>query len=239
MATDTVTPGTKRRRRQQAQPAPLQPNPAPAAAGAAVAPVRTRRSWGYGAGAIAAIIVGGLVSLFLWTGTQHTTEVWVVSKTVDRGQAITAQDLAVIQVAPNQRTAGFAGPEARNQIIGKLAAVDLPQGSLITRDSITRTLPVPDGKSLVGIALKATQMPAYSLHAGDKVVIAPVAQQNGGALDPAKQPNDVNATIATDPKTDSTSGITIVNVYVSASSASDVAGRSAAGQVTIYLAGDN
>lgn len=234
MATDTVTRGAKSRRRRAVE----QPQPTPAAAPsnrpAPVAPVRTRRSWGYGAGAIAAIIVGGLIGAFVYTGTQHSDEVWVVNKAVVRGDAITAQDLAVIDVAHGQRTAGFTGVAAKDQIIGKVATVDLPKGSLVTHDSIATKAPVPDGDALVGVALKTTQLPAAPLHAGDKVVIAPIAQQ-AGTLGAGKKVDDISAVVASDPKPDTASGSVVVDVYVSASSASDVAGRAAAGEVTVYL----
>jgi len=239
MATDTVTRGTKSRRRRAVEQPPLQPQPTPPAGPgngpAPVAPVRTRRSWGYGAGAIAAIIVGGLIGAFVYTGTQHSDEVWVVSKTVDRGDTITAQDLAVIDVAHGQRTAGFTGAAAKDQIIGKVATVDLPQGSLVTRASIARKAPVPDGDAMVGVALKTTQLPAAPLHAGDKVVVAPIAQQAGTISAGSGKVKDVSAVVASDPKPDSASGTVVVDVYVSASSASDVAGRAAAGEVTVYL----
>lgn len=241
MATDTVTRGSKSRRRR---PAPVaEPQTIPAGLGsteqAAVAPVRTRRSWGYGAGAVAAIIVGGLVGYFVYTGTQHTDEIWVVSQTVDRGETVTAQDLAVINVAHGQRTAGFTGPAAKDQIIGKVAIVDLPKGSMVTGQSIAKTLPVPDGKSMVGIALKTSQLPSVDLHAGDRVIITPIAAQAGTAGAAGKAPSDVDATVATDPKADASSGTVIVNVYVANSAASDVAGRAAAGEVTVYLDGSN
>jgi hypothetical protein len=243
MATDTVTRGTKNRRSRQnaasaATPAAAAPAGAPVpvpGAEASVAPVRTRRSWGYGAGALAAIIVGGLIGAFVYTGTQHTDEVWVVRSDVPRGQTITAQDLAVINVAHGQHTAGFTGPAAKDRIIGKIAIVDLPGGSLVTEKSIAATLPVPAGKSLVGIALKTSQVPSVPLHAGDKVVITPIAQQAGTISAGAQKAGDVDAIIATDPKPDSASGTVVVNVYVTASRASDVAGRAAGGQVTLYL----
>lgn len=241
MATDTVTRGTKNRRSRQTAASAAAPTtlalagtPGPGAE-AAVAPVRTRRSWGYGAGALAAITVGGLIGAFVYTSTQHTDEVWVVRATVDRGTTITAQDLAVMQIAHGQRTAGFTGPAAKDRIIGKVAIVDLPQGSLVTAASIAKALPVPEGQALVGIALKTSQVPSAPLHAGDHVVVTPIAQQAGTVAAGSKAVADVSAVVATDPKPDSASGTVVVDVYVSATQASDIAGRAASGQVTLYL----
>lgn len=228
MATDTATPPTRKTRSRKTPPPP-----APAAAQTElVDPVRTKRGWGYGFAAIAAIIVGGLLTMFVYIGLQHSDEVFVVNSTIDRGQTISATDLSVIQVAPNQRVAGFTQSA---DIVGKVATVDLPKGSLVTPASIATALPIPSGKSLVGIALKRSQLPSTPLHAGDKVTIVPIAQQQGAVGSGASTPSNVQAIVATTDQVDQSSGLVVVNVYVSQSAAGDVAGRAAAGQVTLYV----
>jgi len=228
MATDTTLSPSKKSRSRRTPPPPA---PAPTRSDV-VAPVRTKRSWGYGFAAIAAIIVGGLITMFAYTSLQHTDEVFVVNTNVDRGATITSKELSVIQVAPNQHVAGFTQASA---IVGKVATVDLPSGSLVTPSSISTALPIPAGKSLVGIALKKSQLPSVPLHPGDKVTIVPIAQQQGTVTANADVPSGVQATVATTDQVDPSSGLVVVNVYVSQSAAGDVAGRAAAGQVTIYV----
>ena len=199
-----------------------------------VDPVRPRRSWRYTAGAIAAILAGGLLSVSIYTASQHAESVFVVASTMQRGATFTAADLTTIAVTPGQRIDGYTPSESR-QIIGRVAAVALPRGSLITHAAVASQLPLPSGQAVVGIAVKSSQMPAIGLEAGDRVVITPVASQSATIAQTGTQAADVDATVVASPTTDPSTGLVVVDVTVSAADASDVAGRSAAGQVAIYL----
>lgn len=199
-----------------------------------VDPVRPRRSWRYTAGAIAAILAGGLLSVSIYTAAQHTEAVFVVASTVERGATFTAADLTTITVTPGQRIDGYTPTEA-GQVIGKVAAVTLPKGTLITHAAVVTQLPVPAGEAVVGIAVKPSQMPATALTAGDEIVVTPVASQNATVEQARSQPVDVHATVVAPPTTDPSTGLVVVDVTISTAEASDVAGRAAAGQVAIYL----
>lgn len=201
-----------------------------------VDPVRSRRSWRYTAGAIAAIVAGGLLAVAVYTQVQQTVTVFTVSGTVQRGATFTARDLATITVTPGQRIDGYTSGQAA-QIIGKIAAVTLPAGSLITRSAVVDRLPIDDGHAVVGVAVKASQMPATGLEAGDQVVITPIAGQTGMVESKESAPVDVAATVVDAPVADPTTGLVVVDVSVTSPEASDVAGRAAAGQVAIYLTG--
>lgn len=208
------------------------PDPLPVAG--LVDPVRPRRSWRYTAGAIAAILAGGLLSVSIYTATQQSESVFVVASTIERGATFTAADLTTITVTPGQGIDGYTPTEA-GQVIGKIAAVTLPKGSLITRASVAAQLPVPAGEAVVGIAVKPSQMPATALTAGDHVIVTPVARQNATIEQARSQPVDVHATVVAPPTTDPSTGLVVVDVTVSTADASDLAGRAAVGQVAIYL----
>jgi hypothetical protein len=225
MATDTALPESKQTRARRN-------NPPGAEDGAVISAVRTKPSWKYGFGAIALVIVGGLISLFLYMGVQHSTQIFVVNTNVTRGQTIQATELGVIDVAPNQHVTGFT---QASDIVGKVATVDLPKGSLVTPSAIASKLPVPEGKALVGIPLKQSQLPSVPLRAGDRVVITPIAAASGSVQEHQSTPSDVTGTVATSSVVNPSTGLTVVNVYVSQSAASDVAGRAAAGLVTVYV----
>lgn len=203
-------------------------------ASAGVVPVRTRRSWGYTAAAVAAIVVGGMLSAQLYTNLQHTTTVFVTSTVIDRGTTITAQDLGTLQIAAGQPVSGFT-PDQASQVLGKTAAVTLPKGSLLTTGAVTGAVSVPAGMAVVGVALKLSQMPSIGLHAGDRVVLTPIANQNT-TVSSSPTAGNVPATVSNRPTTDPTSGLTVVNVEVSQADAGDLAGRAAAGLVALYLA---
>lgn len=209
------------------------PTPNAHAAGSGVSPVRTRRPVGYLAAAIALVIVGGLVSVFFYTSSQSTQDVFVAARTIDRGEVIDPSDLSTIAVAAGQQVQGFTASE-KAQVIGKVATVVVPRGGLVTPDSVANNLPVPEGLALVGLSLNPAQLPSVQLRAGDKVVLTPVAQQTGVPAAVGAD-LDVAGTVVDNPTVTPTSGTTVVNVYVSQSVASDLAGRAAAGLVALYL----
>jgi hypothetical protein len=228
MVTETAaTAAPKSARRRQ----PTHPQQTAPEIGQAVAPVRSRRPWVFGAGAVAAIIAGGLIGVFVYTSSQSTDQVFVTATDIDRGATLTAQDLTTISVTPNQQLNAFTRAQAED-LIGQTAAVELPKGSLITEQSVSPSLVVPEGQAMVGIALKPSQLPSAPLRAGDRIVITSIAQQGGAEPTSA---DDVEAIIANATEKDQTSGLIIVNALVPQSAASDVASRAAAGMVTIYL----
>lgn len=199
-----------------------------------VDPVRGRRSWRYTAGAVAAILAGGLLAVGVYTQAQHTVTVLTTADTVPRGHTFTARDLTTLTITPGQRIAGFTTGQAA-QVIGKVATVTLPAGSMITRTAVAAALPVASGQAVVGIAVKSSQMPATDLTAGDEVVVTPIAGQAGTVVSKQAAPVDVTAVVVDAPVSDPTTSLVVVDVSVPSSEASDLAGRAAAGQVALYL----
>lgn len=196
-----------------------------------VQPVRARRSRLYAAAAIALVIVGGLASVLLYTNASHTQQVLVAATDLDRGHVIQATDLTTISIADGQTSKAIDASQA-GSVIGTIATVDLPTGSLITAESHAATLAVPDGQALVGLYLAPAHMPAQPLVAGDEVTIVPVASAEGGA---APSSSGTVTGIVSSTAFDEVSGNTIVDVYVGQTVAADLAGRASAGGVAIYL----
>lgn len=197
-----------------------------------VRPVRARRSRYYLAGALALIIAGGVGSAFIYASASHTEQLLVVSHDLHRGEVIAATDLTSIGVAQTQVTRGIPVKDSA-EVIGKVATVDLPSGSLVTGRSFAGSLNVPDGQALVGLWLKPSQLPAQPLIAGDHVMIVPVV-----AADGRPAPTSTAETgVVSDTAGDKASGTTIVDVYVSQSIAADLTSRASAGAVAIYLTG--
>jgi hypothetical protein len=176
------------------------------------------------------IVAGGVGSAFIYTMASHTEQVLVVSHDLQRGEVIAATDLGSIGVGQGQANQGVSVKDSA-EVVGKVAAVDLPKGSLITGRSFADSLAVPDGQALVGLSLKPSQLPAQPLVAGDQVVIVPVA----AAGVPLSAPADSVNGVVSDTADDTPSGTTIVDVYVSQTVAADLTSRAAAGAVAIYL----
>jgi hypothetical protein len=210
-------------------PAVKRTQPAPSEDVESVNPVRTKRSWVWKAGAIAIIIAGALGTAFLYSSSSNSAQVFVVGRDVSRGDTIEQQDLSTLDIAEGQSTAGIPLSDASN-VIGKVATVDLPKGSLVTPSSVAAALSIPEGQALVGLSLTPAQLPAQSLVAGDRVAIVLIATDAAAASDSPAITGIVSNTTR-----DEASGTVIVDVYVSATVAADLTSRASAGAVAIYL----
>lgn len=215
------------------------PAAAPSAAAApqpqqtAVAPVRTRRPWGWTAGAIALILTGGVATAIVVTTSSRTEAVFVLAGAVDRGAAIAAADLTTLNVSEGQTGEGFT-TDRLEEIVGQVAAVDLPAGSLVTPGALADSLGIERGQALVGLSLTSAQLPAQRPVAGQEIRIVPIASGTGLPGDGgevASVPGTVSS-VAVDEAT----GNVVVDVYVSETRAADLASRAAAGSVAVYLA---
>ena len=88
--------------------------------------------------------------------------------------------------------------DQRADLVGQRAATDLPAGLLLTPDSTTADpIPAP-GTSLVGVAVKPTQMPATPLGAGDPVTL--VATPGDGQELPTGTSPSMKATVVAHPR---------------------------------------
>ena len=109
-----------------------------------------------------------------------TTSVLAVRDQVAKGETIERADLISIQVSGVD---GAVPVEAADTVIGKTARVDLVAGQVITTPQVTDN-PVPGaGNVLIGLALKASQMPGDGLAAGDQVQVVAVPAPDAAAAD--------------------------------------------------------
>lgn len=213
-----------------------QPNEAPT-----IAPVRTRRSAIWIAAAIAIVLLGAIAGGVGYNIVSQTNQVLVVQHDIARGSVIAEADLTTIAISEGQNTEAIPVDRA-NEILGKIAAVDIPAGGLVTAASVTDALAAPDGRAVVGISLKPEQLPLQRLHAGDEVILVLLSNQATAAGAPIEV--DIDQTIpavisqVTYPA-DSGAGSTIravVDVYVNAQLAPQVSAAAAAGAIAVYVA---
>jgi len=215
-----------------APPAGLPGRGPPGPVGAPVAvPVRLRRRTSMLMAGIALVAVGALAAALLTRVIGHTAPVVAVAQNVAQGEVLTRADLTVASV--NTDPALRPVPAARlESLVGRRAAVSLTAGSLLTDGAVTDVLQPVLGRSLVGVALTAAQLPAEPLQAGDQVriVSTPPAQ----AEPPATVPVSITAVVVSAVGPDST-GLTVVNVTVLSAQAADLAARVATGRVALVL----
>ncbi len=130
-------------------------------------PTRQRRP---GLAAIGLIVVLGMGAVFGWlyTTAGEKTPVVVMAREVPVGQVIERADLSTVDVAGS--VTAIAGANL-SSAVGQRAAVGLIPGTLLQRGMLTSADPIPAGQVQVGVALKAGQLPADGVNAGDKVAV--------------------------------------------------------------------
>lgn len=202
--------------------------PRPAAVGKTPKP--RWKLWGAALG-IAVMLVSGLAFVYVNSTTSKTVSVLTTKNAVERGHAITEADLATISIAGGQNADTVPAKDATS-IVGQIAAVDLPAGSLITSSNVIDTLPVPDGKTIVGVSVTTAQLPSYALAAGDvvRIVDTPVAQGEP----PADDPKTFKATVFTT-SFDEKNNVWIVDLIVPSREAPSIAARAATQRIALVL----
>ncbi len=136
-------------------------------------PSRTRRP--LTAVASAAVVFASIaVFASIYSGAGHQTSVLIVTATIEKGQLISGSDLGQSSVS----TSGGITPipvSSAPELSGRRAAVTIPAGSLLTSGDLTTAQPIATGDAVVGLALKAGQLPSSGLVPGDQVMIVETA----------------------------------------------------------------
>jgi hypothetical protein len=193
-------------------------------------PKLRRRPWLAILGAL--LVAGsGLAAWFLVTSGSTTTGVVAMAATVDRGQVIQATDLTVASINPDRALATIPA-DTLTDLVGQRAATDLPEGTLVTPDSVDQSLTPPAGAALVGVTLSPSQLPAEPLRPGDTIRL--VATPRPGDDLPGGEPQTFQAGVVSSTYLEETAQTT-VDVQVAAEDAAQVAALASTGRVALVL----
>lgn len=121
------------------------------------------------------IVAGSVLGILVWSrSTSATTPVLVLARDVQRGQLLTEADFAAAEVrSTGVRLLSF---DQRATMLGRVAAVDLPAQTPVTKAIAVEVLAVGTGEALVGRRLKLGEFPG-GLTAGAKVRIVLINEQ--------------------------------------------------------------
>lgn len=180
-------------------------------------------------GTIAAVLVGGLGTAWLFTMSAASTEVVAVRAAVQRGEVIDREDLVVVKVGLDP-SLDIVPASRIDQVAGQRAATDLAPGGLLASGSVTDEVLPRAGETLVGVGLAPTMLPAEPLLAGDRVRIVETPGPQGEVVTP---PVVMDAVISR--VTLLETGDTLVDVLVSTDKAAELAARAATGRVALVL----
>jgi hypothetical protein len=132
------------------------------------APRQTRRPTLVALGLVL-ILAGGMVGALLYLRATQHSQILAVARPVAVGHAINDADLIALSLSVDPRIRPLPA-SARSQIVGQVATVNLVPGTLLLRRMITPRSLLQPGEGLVGLALKAGQVPEQ-LAPGDLVQV--------------------------------------------------------------------
>lgn len=209
-------------------------NPAkaePGQGGSSPMPVSApKRRTGALALALALAVIGGLLMWFFQQSSAAQAYI-TVNRAVDRGAVIQRDMLTTVDVVgePSQ----LIRAEDASQVIGKVATMDLSEGSTLTTTNTAAGLGVDQGRTVAGLSLQAGRLPSRTLKAGDQVqvIYTPSADL---AAPGARMPDPIPATVE-GTSTDETSGNRIVDLNLAEADAATVASWSAKDAVSVVL----
>ncbi len=110
---------------------------------------------------LSALLVFVSIAAFttVYASANHQQTVLIVTRTIEQGQPIVAQDLGQTSAAISGGVVPIPVSDA-SELSGRRAAVTIPSGSLLTVGDTTSGQPIPSGFAVVGMALKPGQLPS-------------------------------------------------------------------------------
>lgn len=182
------------------------------------------------------IAMSAAVGGFLFVSAGDRVDVLVVVRDLPVGTPIAAADVATTRAGVDAPVRAIPASRARD-VVGKIAAVDLRAGSLLSPSQLTTTLTPVQGQQIVAVGLKSQQVPVGDLRPGDQVLVVPTPGATGqdvpasGASPLAKE---IAATVdrVSSPDAD---GTVVINLLVAAESGPTVAKQAALGRVALVV----
>jgi hypothetical protein len=209
--------------------------PAPGADGARVAPSARRRSFPLVAVGVLMAFAGALVFAMAYLSAGRGRAVLAVARAVPAGAAITDADLRETRVSGGEGLRPVASSE-RSAVVGKVATVALAPGTLLARSQFGSGVSLAPGQAVVGVALKAGQLPP-GLRPGDPVMVVDTGIGRAG---PGPSEARVSvlvpaATVFAVPAASDPTALTVVSLAVPALDAPRIAAAAAAERVSLVL----
>ena len=173
----------------------------------------------------------GFAAMYLSAGSREP--VLAIARTVPAGQVIQSEDLVVADVSADPAIDPVPA-DARSEVVGRAAASDLVQGSLLSRAHLGTESLLGEGESVVGVALRGAQLPTASLQRGDRVLVALTGDPATAEGDPPGRRVGEARVWAAELLGDS-SGTTVISLVVPEEDAPSLMGAAAAGRLSLAL----
>lgn len=198
------------------------------------AALRRRRRPGLWAAGAALVALGGLAASGLVTRAGDRVEVLAVARTVPVGQTINAADVTVARVPADPVLAPVPAAQ-RDRVVGRVAAVELRPGTLLTADEVTDTAVPGAGEQLVGVAARPGQLPARGLRPGDQVLAVPVPGDQARADETAAGAGEPVSGRVVQVGPPDGEGVVTVDLLVGQDTGARLAGLASTGRLALVL----
>lgn len=116
------------------------------------------------------VLFGGVLVYIFASQNDPSREVLALARDVSRGDVLSAEDIAVLEVPADVPVAALS-PHSASQVLGSSASGDYPSGMLLAAPLLTRSADIPAGMITVGARLEAGQYPIVGFSQGDRVNI--------------------------------------------------------------------
>ena len=142
---------------------------------------RERPRRGLIATGVVLVLVCALAAALVYQHQGGKVSVIKVAKAVPAGHRIEASDLTTAEMASSDIPA-FAGNHM-DEVVGKVAVVGLVPGEVLNAAMVATKPPTRAGYVVAGVSLKAGQLPAGGVSAGDQVmvILLPAQSAAGGS----------------------------------------------------------
>ncbi len=158
---------------RQLPPAPSPPTPEPVRM-----PGRRNPKWI--ALGIVALCLGGLLSYVIYSRVATETTVVALAETVYRGDPIDRDDLTTITLQGGPIAQAVPAREL-DGLVGKRAAFDLAQGSVLVSSAVTAEVVPATGRAVVGLKLAMGRVPTSLLIPSSDLRLVALPPQAGGS----------------------------------------------------------
>jgi len=205
-----------------------------------VLPVRRQRRGGLALGAVLVALVSGL-GFAVWARSMGDRyPVVAAAHTVQAGDVIQAGDLRVVQVAVDRGVSTVPAAQER-QLVGKVAAMPLFAGALVTRDEVSRQAPLGPTDAIVGVLVQPGQAPLAELQVGTTLeVVQTVGQSDVSGAQPQVLADDARIyAVSTPPGGDTAAadvaGAVLVSLKVPESESAAIVSAADADQIRLVV----
>jgi hypothetical protein len=123
---------------------------------------------------IAVVAVFAVAGLLWHLSSLDKVPALATVRSLERGDTVTATDLKTVYLA-GAGSLNLLSPEQSDQVVGRIAGMSLPAGTLVSEDLVLDGTAVGPEDGVVGLSLEPGQYPVLDLAPGDlvEVVVSP------------------------------------------------------------------